>query len=148
MQAIREQNVQVAAGVIGASPSLPGTPLQLSVNARGRLQTEEEFGDIVVKTTPDGGVTHLRDIARIELDASEYGLRSLLDNKPAVAMAINQSPGANSLQISDEVRKTMAELKQDMPPASTTRSSTTRRSSCVRRSRPSCIRCSKRSRSS
>ncbi|WP_063552363.1 multidrug efflux RND transporter permease subunit CeoB [Burkholderia territorii] len=115
VQAIREQNVQVAAGVIGASPSLPGTPLQLSVNARGRLQTEDEFGDIVVKTTPDGGVTHLRDIARIELDASEYGLRSLLDNKPAVAMAINQSPGANSLQISDEVRKTMAELKQDMP---------------------------------
>ena len=115
MQAIREQNVQVAAGVIGASPSLPGTPLQLSVNARGRLQTEDEFGDIVVKTTPDGGVTHLRDIARIQLDASEYGLRSLLDNKPAVAMAINQSPGANSLQISDEVRKTMAELKQDMP---------------------------------
>ena len=115
VQAIREQNVQVAAGVIGASPSLPGTPLQLSVNARGRLQTEDEFGDIVVKTTPDGGVTHLRDIARIQLDASEYGLRSLLDNKPAVAMAINQSPGANSLQISDEVRKTMAELKQDMP---------------------------------
>jgi multidrug efflux pump len=68
-----------------------------------------------VKTTPDGGVTHLRDIARIELDASEYGLRSLLDNKPAVAMAIFQSPGANALQISDEVRKTMAELKQDMP---------------------------------
>jgi multidrug efflux pump len=68
-----------------------------------------------VKTTPDGGVTHLRDVARIELDASEYGLRSLLDNKPAVAMAIFQSPGANALQISDEVRKTMAELKQDMP---------------------------------
>lgn len=115
VQAIREQNVQVAAGVIGASPSLPGTPLQLSVNARGRLQNEEEFGDIVVKTAPDGAVTHLRDIARIELDASEYGLRSLLDNKPAVAIAINQSPGANSLQISDEVRKTMAELKQDFP---------------------------------
>ncbi|NYB78684.1 MAG: efflux RND transporter permease subunit, partial [Stenotrophomonas maltophilia] len=115
VQAIREHNVQVAAGVIGASPSLPGTPLQLSVNARGRLQNEEEFGDIVVKTAPDGAVTHLRDIARIELDASEYGLRSLLDNKPAVAIAINQSPGANSLQISDEVRKTMAELKQDFP---------------------------------
>src|ERR1700742_334586 len=88
VNAIREQNIQVAAGVIGASPSVPGTQLQLSVNARGRLRTEGEFGDIIVKTTPDGGVTYLKDIARIELAASEYGLRSLLDNKPAVALAI------------------------------------------------------------
>jgi Cation/multidrug efflux pump len=82
VNAIREQNIQVAAGVIGASPSVPGTQLQLSVNARGRLKTEGEFGDIIVKTAPDGGVTYLRDIARVELAASEYGLRSLLDNKP------------------------------------------------------------------
>ncbi|WP_227246053.1 efflux RND transporter permease subunit [Paraburkholderia caribensis] len=115
VNAIREQNIQVAAGVIGASPSVPGTPLQLSVNARGRLKTEAEFGDIVVKTAPDGAVTYLKDIARVELAASEYGLRSLLDNKPAVAMAINQSPGANSLQISDEVRATMKELAADFP---------------------------------
>jgi multidrug efflux pump len=116
INSIREQNVQVAAGVIGSSPSVPGAPLQLSVNTQGRLQTEGQFGDIVLKTSPDGGVTHLRDVARVELAASEYGLRSLLDNKPAVAMAINQSPGANSLAISDEVRKTMTELKADMPP--------------------------------
>jgi multidrug efflux pump len=116
INAIREQNVQVAAGVVGASPSLPGVPLQLSVNAQGRLQTEEQFGDIVLKTSPDGGVTHLRDVARVELGASEYGLRALLDNKPAVAIAINQSPGANSLAISEQVRRTMAELKADMPP--------------------------------
>src|SRR6201991_3758432 len=115
VNAIREQNIQVAAGVIGASPSVPGTQLQLLVNARGRLKTESEFGDIVVKTAPDGAVTYLHDIGRIELAASEYGLRSLLDNKPAVALAINQSPGANSLQISDEVRKTMKELAADMP---------------------------------
>ncbi len=108
--------MQVAAGVVGASPSLPGAPLQLSVNAQGRLQTEEQFGDIVLKTSPDGGVTHLRDVARVELGASEYGLRALLDNKPAVAIAINQSPGANSLAISEQVRKTMSELKADMPP--------------------------------
>src|SRR6201991_1987446 len=115
VNAIREQNIQVAAGVIGASPSVPGTQLQLLVNARGRLKTEGEFGDIVVKTAPDGAVTYLRDIARIELAASEYGLRSLLDNKPAVALAINQSPGANSLQISDQVRKEMKDLAQDFP---------------------------------
>ncbi|MDR5838872.1 efflux RND transporter permease subunit [Caballeronia sp. LZ034LL] len=113
--AIREQNVQVAAGVIGGSPTLPNVPLQLNVNARGRLQNEAEFRDIVLKTSPDGAVTHLGDVARVELAASEYGLRSLLDNKSAVAIAINQQPGANSLQISDEVRKTMKELQADMP---------------------------------
>ncbi|BCQ25621.1 multidrug efflux RND transporter permease subunit [Caballeronia sp. NK8] len=113
--AIREQNVQVAAGVIGGSPTLPNVPLQLNVNARGRLTSEAEFRDIVLKTSPDGAVTHLSDVARVELAASEYGLRSLLDNKSAVAIAINQQPGANSLQISDEVRKTMKELQADMP---------------------------------
>ena len=115
VNAIREQNVQVAAGVIGASPTSSNVPLQLNVNAQGRLQTEAEFRDIVLKTSPDGAVTHLSDVARVELAASEYGLRSLLDNKSAVAMAINQQPGANSLQISDQVRQTMKELKADMP---------------------------------
>jgi multidrug efflux pump len=115
VDAIREQNVQVAAGVIGSSPTLPGVPLQLNVNAQGRLQTEAQFRDIVLKTSPDGGVTHLGDVARVELAASEYGLRSLLDNKTAVAMAINQQPGANSLQISTQVRATMKELQADMP---------------------------------
>jgi multidrug efflux pump len=115
VNAIREQNVQVAAGIIGGSPALPGLPLQLSVNTRGRLQTESEFGAIVVKASPTGGVIYLRDVARVELAASEYGLRSLLDNKPAVALAINQQPGANSLAISDQVRRDMAELKKDFP---------------------------------
>ncbi|WP_196494215.1 efflux RND transporter permease subunit, partial [Burkholderia stagnalis] len=115
VRAIREQNVQVAAGVIGASPSLPGTPLQLSVNARGRLQTEDEFGDIVVKTAPDGGVTHLRDIARTQLGASNYGLRALLDNESAVAMPVFQLPGANALQVAEAVRAEMDDLKHDFP---------------------------------
>ncbi|MBH9710694.1 efflux RND transporter permease subunit, partial [Burkholderia contaminans] len=70
--AIREQNVQVAAGVIGASPTQGDVPLQLNVNARGRLQTEEEFRDIILKTSADGAVTHLSDVARVELDAQEY----------------------------------------------------------------------------
>ncbi|MCM8737783.1 efflux RND transporter permease subunit [Azospirillum sp. A1-3] len=115
VNAIREQNVQVAAGVIGASPSLPDVPMQLSINARGRLKTADEFGDIVLKTGEDGGVTRLRDVARVELAAAQYGLRSLLDNKPAVALGITQTPDANALAISDEVRKVMAELKGDMP---------------------------------
>ncbi|GGI17262.1 efflux RND transporter permease subunit [Oxalicibacterium faecigallinarum] len=115
VEAIREQNVNVAAGVIGASPSVPGVDYQMSVNAQGRLKTEDDFRDIVIRTSPDGVVTRLRDVARVELGASEYALRSLLNNKPAVAMPIFQSPGSNALEISDNVRKLMAELKKDMP---------------------------------
>jgi len=111
---IREQNVQVAAGVVGAPPNT-GSPFQLSVNASGRLTTEEQFGDIIVKTGGDGGVTKLRDVARIELGAQQYALRSLLNNKPAIGMGIFEAPNANALQLSADVRKLMAELKDDFP---------------------------------
>src|SRR3982075_121212 len=112
---IRAQNVQAAAGVVGASPSEIGLDLQLSINAQGRLQTEEEFGEIIVKNGTNGEVTRLRDIARIELGAADYSLRSLLDNKSAVAVPIFQSPGSNAIKISDTVRKMMVELKANMP---------------------------------
>ncbi|ABS62337.1 transporter, hydrophobe/amphiphile efflux-1 (HAE1) family [Parvibaculum lavamentivorans DS-1] len=115
VQEIRSQNVQAAAGIIGGSPSLPGIDLQLSVNAQGRLQTPEEFGEIIVKTGENGEVTRLRDISRIELGAAEYALRSLLNNKSAVAIPIFQAPGSNAIRISDNVRETMAELKEHMP---------------------------------
>ncbi|WP_343649856.1 multidrug efflux RND transporter permease subunit [Herbaspirillum sp.] len=115
VRSIREQNVQVAAGVIGASPSSPDTPLQLSVNAQGRLKTEGEFRDIILKASPDGATTRLGDVARVELAASEYGLRSLLDNKPAVAIPIFQAPGANALDVSTQVRAAMKELSADFP---------------------------------
>ncbi|TAK98123.1 MAG: efflux RND transporter permease subunit, partial [Aquabacterium sp.] len=111
---IREQNVQVAAGVVGAPPDTKA-PFQLSVNASGRLSTEEEFGDIIVKTNADGGVTHLRDVARIELGSNQYALRSLLNNKPAIGMGIFEAPNSNALQLSADVRKTMDELKKDFP---------------------------------
>jgi multidrug efflux pump len=117
VNAIREQNVQVAAGVVGASPN-KNAPFQLSVNAQGRLSTEEEFGDIIVKTGSNGngvGVTRLRDIARIELGAAQYSLRSLLNNKPAVALGIFQAPESNALQLSADVRKLMDELQRDFP---------------------------------
>jgi multidrug efflux pump len=113
--AIRGQNIQAAAGVVGASPGLAGVDMQLSINAQGRLQNEEEFGDIIVKTGADGAVTRLRDIARLELGAADYALRSLLNNKPAVGMGVFQAPGSNSLEISGEVRKTMDELAKSMP---------------------------------
>ncbi len=115
IRALREQNVQVAAGGLGQQPSPRDANFQLSINARGRLVEESEFGDIVVKTTPDGAKVRLSDLARIELGASEYALRSLLDNRAAVAIPIYQAPGSNALALSDSVRKTMAELSKSFP---------------------------------
>jgi multidrug efflux pump len=113
--AIRGQNVQAAAGIIGASPSRPGVDLQLNVNAQGRLRTPEEFGNIIVKSGENGEITRLRDVARIELGAADYTLRSLLDGQPAVAVAVLQAPGSNAIEIADNVRATMDELQKVMP---------------------------------
>ncbi|HAT33720.1 MAG TPA: multidrug efflux RND transporter permease subunit [Janthinobacterium sp.] len=114
VEAIREQNVQVAAGTIGAAPSQQAE-FQLAVKTQGRLQTVEQFGEIVVRTGADGALTLLRDVARIELGADSYAVRSLLNNKPAAAIAIFEAPGANALQLSADVRARMDELKQDFP---------------------------------
>lgn len=114
VNAIRRQNVQVSAGIIGGPPYSKGVELQLPVNVQGRLQDSEQFGDIVVKQE-EGVVTKLKDVARIELEASDYALRSLLNNVSAVAIPIFQSPGANAIDISNQVRKTMAELKESFP---------------------------------
>lgn len=115
VQAIREQNVQVAAGVIGGPPYPEGVALQLPINARGRLESPEEFADIIIHTDPMGVVTRLKDVARVELGSADYSLRSMLDNKPAVALPIFASPNANAIQISDDVRKVMAKLKEGFP---------------------------------
>jgi multidrug efflux pump len=115
VRALREQNVQVAAGALGQQPSPRDTAFQLSINARGRLVEEQEFRDVVVKTTPDGAKVRLSDVARVELGANGYALRSLLDNKAAVAIPIFQAPGSNALALSDAVRKTMAELSKNFP---------------------------------
>ncbi len=113
--AIREQNVQVSAGAVGAPPQPGGQAVQYSINARGRLETPEQFGDIVLKTEADGAVTRLRDVARVELGADTYSLNSLLDNHEAAAVVIFQSPGANSIALSDAVRERMAELAVGFP---------------------------------
>ena len=113
--AIRSQNIQAAAGVVGASPGLSGVDMQLSINAQGRLQSEEEFGDIIVKSGADGAVTRLRDIGRLEMGAADYSLRSLLNNDAAVGMGVFQAPGSNALDISSNVRKTMDDIAKAMP---------------------------------
>jgi multidrug efflux pump len=116
VQAIREQNVQVAAGVLGAPPTNTGsTAFQLLVNTQGRLTTEEEFGNIIVRAAKDGQITRIRDLGRVELGSSTYALRSLLDNKPAAALPISQRPGSNALETSQQVRDTMERLKKSFP---------------------------------
>ena len=112
--AIREQNVQVAAGVVGGSPSRE-SQFQLSVKTQGRLKTVEDFGDIIVRTNEDGALTRLRDVARIELGANAYDLRSLLDNRTTHALGIFEAPNANALQLSADVRAKMEELSKNFP---------------------------------
>ena len=115
VNAIREQNLQVAAGTVGAPPMNDPVAYQLTVTAHGRLTDEKEFGNIIVKTGADGAVTRLRDVARIELGPGTFGLRALLDNKPAVAIVVFQSPGSNALALSSAIRAKMADLKTRFP---------------------------------
>jgi hydrophobe/amphiphile efflux-1 (HAE1) family protein len=113
VDAIREQNVQVAAGQLGMPPS--NTEFQIALNAAGRLTDEQQFRDIIIKTGDDGQIVRLSDVARVELGAQAYGVRSLLDNKPSLAIPVFQSPGANALELSKNVRQTMEELKKNFP---------------------------------
>jgi multidrug efflux pump len=115
VKAIREQNIQVAAGQLGAPPLPSATEFQVAINAKGRLTTEEDFRSIIIKTGAGGQVTRLKDVARIELGADTYALRALLDNKAAAAIPIFQRPGSNSIAISELVRTKMQELKRDFP---------------------------------
>ncbi|MET0280823.1 MAG: multidrug efflux RND transporter permease subunit [Steroidobacteraceae bacterium] len=113
--AIREQNVQVAAGVVGSQPMASNVAQQLLVTAKGRLATEEEFGEIIIKTGADGDITRLKDVARIELGTADYGIQGYLDGMPAVALAIFQAPGSNALALSDDVKAAMAEMQRTFP---------------------------------
>lgn len=114
VNAVREQNVQIAAGTIGAQPMSKEIPFELPVNVQGRLKSAEEFEAIIIKADK-GAVTHLRDVARVELGASTYSLRSLLNNKPAVGIGVFQAPGSNALELAAQVRSTMASLKESFP---------------------------------
>jgi multidrug efflux pump len=114
--AIREQNNQVAAGVVGSPPTPDDTDFQLAINAQGRLVTEEDFANIIVRSDPKtGAMVRVADVGRVEMSAGSFALRSLLNNKDASAIAIFQSPGSNALQLSNDVRATMDRLKKNFP---------------------------------
>ncbi|WP_295949453.1 efflux RND transporter permease subunit [uncultured Xanthomonas sp.] len=112
--AMREQNVQVSAGQLGAEP-MPESKFLTLINAQGRLRTEQEFGDIVLKVGADGQTVRLSDVARLQLGAGDYTLRAQLDGKNAVGIGIFQAPGANALQIRDQVIAKMDELTKQFP---------------------------------
>ncbi|MGK8678259.1 multidrug efflux RND transporter permease subunit SdeB [Serratia marcescens] len=115
VSAMQEQNVQVSAGQLGAEPMPTRSDYLLSINAQGRLQTEEEFGNIILKSGDNGEIVRLRDVARIEMGSGSYALRAQLNNKDAVGIGIFQSPGANAIELSDAVRGKMAELATRFP---------------------------------
>ena len=113
--AIREQNIQVAAGVIGAPPTVGRPDFQLAVNTQGRLGTEKEFGDIIVRSAPGGSTIRIRDVGRVELGQGSYALRSFLNGEEAAAIPLFQAPGSNALQMSKDVRAKMDELSKSFP---------------------------------
>ncbi len=113
--ALREHNVQVAAGVVGQPPVPTTGAFQLTVNALGRLQDPGQFEAIVVKTSDDGRVVRLRDVARVELGARSYGVNGYLDGKPALPILIFQRPGSNALETDAEIQDKMAELAKRFP---------------------------------
>jgi len=114
LAAMREQNIQVSAGQLGAEP-MPDSEFLTLINAQGRLTTEEEFGNIVLRAGDDGQVVRLADVARLQLGANDFTMRAKLDGANAAAIAIFQSPGANTLEIRDEVIRTMEELSTRFP---------------------------------
>jgi len=113
--AIREQNVQVAAGQIGAEPAPPGQATQLTVNAKGRLADPAEFERIVVRVGEGGALTRLGDVARVDLGSETFTQFSRLNGQPASTLAIYQLPGANAIEVADGVRAKMAELSGAFP---------------------------------
>jgi multidrug efflux pump len=116
VRAVREQNVQVAAGQLGQQPAPPGTEFQYTLTTRGRLITKEEFEDIVLRTGENGDVIRVKDVARVELGARDYSVKSYMDGKNAISLRVFQLPGSNALSTADAVYAEMRKIKERFPP--------------------------------
>lgn len=115
--AVQEQNIQVAAGTVGGPPLPRGqAEFQYTVSALGRLTDPQQFGDIIIKTGGDGRVTHVRDVARVELGAADYSAATSYNGQPSVGMGIFQLPGSNAIATADAIYARMKELKKSFPP--------------------------------
>ena len=113
--AIQAQNTVNPAGQVGGEPALPNQQFTYAVLAQGRLLSPEQFGNVVVRETPDGGTVRVKDVARVELGAQDYSMLCRLNGKPAAGLAVYQLPGSNAVQTVAGVRKLMAQLKQQFP---------------------------------
>ena len=114
-RAIQDQNVIAPAGQIGGPPALPGTEFTYTVRTRGRLSTAEEFGDVIVRSNPDGSQVRIKDVARVELGTQTYTAVTRLNGGPGAILSIYQLPGANGLEVASEVKAAMAEMARDFP---------------------------------
>lgn len=113
--AIQAQNAQASAGLIGSAPARSGQQLQMTVMARGRLTSPEEFRDIVVRTNADGAIVRLRDVGRVELGAQSYDSKSKFNGQPSATVLVYQSPNANALAVADAVKLELAQLAAQFP---------------------------------
>ncbi len=116
MSAVREQNVQAAAGLIGAEPAPPGTEFQYNVRASGLLREPKEFEEIIVRSNPDGSQVKVKDVARVELGAQMYKAVARLNGVPAAALGIYLAPGANALATGEEIKRQLREMASRFPP--------------------------------
>jgi multidrug efflux pump len=116
VEALREQNVQIPAGSVGAQPAPAGLDFQMTVTTKGRLENVEEFENIVIKTGANSEVVRIKDVARVELGAKDYTVLSRLDGKPSINIGVFQAPGSNALEVSKKVRAEMERLKERFPP--------------------------------
>ncbi len=115
VNALKEQNQLVPGGKFGGEPAPPGTEFTYTVSLRDRLKTPEEFGNIVLRTNPDGSQIHLRDVARIEMGTEMYEAYARINGKDCVFIFIFQAPGSNAMDVANSVKETMARLSQDFP---------------------------------
>ncbi len=113
--ALRAQNVVNPAGKVGDEPAPPGQQFAYTVRSQGRLVTAEEFGDVILRASPDGSVVRLSDVARVELGSLNYQQQGSFNGKPAALIVMFQAPGSNSLDVVQNVHKTLGELKERFP---------------------------------
>ncbi|HTI96596.1 MAG TPA: multidrug efflux RND transporter permease subunit [Rudaea sp.] len=116
LNAVRAQNVQVAAGAIGAEPTLPGTGVTATVSAEGRFSTPAQFGNIILRANTDGSTVRLKDVARIDLGPASYGQRAVYNGTPVAGAGVQLVSGANALTVAQEVKDKLAELQSSFPP--------------------------------
>ena len=116
VSAIQSQNTVNPAGQVGGEPAPKGQEFTYSVRAQGRRSSPEEFGEIVVRETPDGGIVRVKDVARVELGAQDYTIKGRMNGKPSAIIAVYQLPGSNAVQAAAGVNKLMAEAKKRFPP--------------------------------